>query len=215
LLVELGEEGIPHFERALIRHADELSQRLKVTLQLDPDVVREVFAAATASIRTHNIPLKQISCRKEAAHLGFWTAELKPISVKPPLSPREIIDRAGHMLARRIHGPRAVSERASELYDIARRTYVDQSIFPVSEYVAMSLIRTLLESLFLQQMDQCEDAAMLKIYQGRNDYFGQTLSNGVFDSIVQGLRFHIFTPRSFATLIESVFSFEGFSHVAH
>lgn len=209
------EEGVRLFEDAIRKQADHLAQELGVTLTLDPDVVREVYAAASASITTHNIPLEKISDRKEAAHLAFWTAELKPVSVKSPLSPSEFIDRAQHFFQDRVHGPHAIMQRASELYGSAKASYVKNSIFPVSEYVAMSFIRTGMESVFREQTSKDIDQGLLKMYKERNEYFRSILTHSVFNAIVQGLRFHIFTPRSFATLIESVFALEGMPYVAH
>jgi hypothetical protein len=209
LIVDHGEDGMAVFEERLLKEADELSRELGVKLRLDQNIVREAFAAAWGSVRFHQIPLKRLSHYKELAHLAFWVAELKPITLVPPKSPADLLRWTSLAVSEVFEGNSASYTQASLKFDESQQQYSKHATFPVSEYVALKFLCNLAEQDFLRHIETIKDPDHSETVAKRQNYFKAVLYGGLFENVMSALRFHIFTPRSFATLIDSIFAFEG------
>lgn len=210
------EEGIAHLESDLLHIAKAHAVRLGVPLRLEPNLVVQAYDAAISTALFHKIPLDELSHRKELAHLGFWVAELKPISISPPQRPKYFVQKAALALDEALGGNTAAlvsprpSVKANKKYQRAEEAYVNTATFPICEYIALEFIQSMMECEFLRKQKNNKDSGLKSLYEDRHEYFNSVLlEQGVFMDIVNGLRFHIFTPRSFATLIEALFAFEG------
>ncbi len=209
------EAGIKLLSQKVLKLADQHANRLGLALRLEPNILAQAYDAALGSAMFHKIPLEKLSHFKELAHIGFWIAELKPVTATPPSTAKHLLDRAKLLTHERVEGNTAALAFAEELYTEAERKYCDKTAEPISEYIALQFIASVIEAEFdfkIHEMKAAgKDQDYIDLIAKRGAHFKTILySPNVFGDIVSALRFHIFTPRSFATLIETLFAFEGF-----
>ncbi len=95
-------------------------------------------------------------------------------------------------------------------YKAAKEQYLKYATSAISEAIALELIAYFMKAEFLRKLGNVSSSTAREFFEAQNNAFLTTFfEDGVYDQIVKGLRYHIFTPRSFATLIEAVFAFEG------
>ena len=196
-------------EKKLRLFADEHAKSLKLPIWIDQALVHEAFDAAYSTVDFHKIPLGKINHYKELAHVGFWVSRLKPLSIQAPVTPDYFIKWVGAALKCAVEGNQADLAPVWKRYDAAAKAYKKHAVFPISEYVALQLIGHFIEAEFRRKADAIKDPAIKAVVEERLVFFKATLYGRVFPQLVQGLRFHVFTPRSFATLVEAVFAFDG------
>jgi len=199
----------------LREYAESQSLLIELQVTVDEDVADEAFAAALSSALYHQIKIEELSYLKELAHLGFWVAELKPVSISDPLPPEEYVKWASHATdgAIPILDP---SPAALESFDRALALRSKFATYSVNELVALDFICMSAEAAAcvrrdeLQAHDNANDGSEALEVAERAAYFRSKLHGPLYDDLAMGLRFHGFTPRAFATLIEAIFAFEGF-----
>lgn len=202
--------GRERLHKKLLLYADQFSKEIELPVLLDEAVVNEAFDAAYGSAQFHRIPLGEISHYKELAHIGYWLAELKPISIEPPRSPQYFIDWLKEAADEVVFGNRARLRRVDQAYRRALEYHSNFQAYPTSEHLALRFIADGLESEMERKISEIKDDDKRDIVRKRFEHFKQVFYRDTFKNIVEGLRFHVFTPRSFATLIETVYAFEGY-----
>ena len=203
-------EGLALLQDKFLNYADLHSKEINLTLVVDKGLIAEAFQAACGSAQFHQIKLEHLSHYKELAHIGFWISQLKPIWIEPPYSPEFFIEQAKLAAQQAVFGHSAVNPPAAKAYSRANEAYRKHATFPISEFLALRFIADGIETEFLRKCRDLKDDEHRAVVMRRFNHFKIVLQSKVIKDVAMALRFHVFTPRSFATLVESIFAFEGF-----
>jgi len=189
-----------------LKYSDQLSEGAKVGVRVDLTILAQVHATARISIKFHN--LKTINHYKHAAHIAFWFQKFKPLRFIEPLDVRTVIRSAAENIETFIYGDSAKFEAD---FDITQQDYVAAKEDPINEWVAFLLAKTIIRS--------AQDKIVTK--ESENPAVREALSNAVvavhrkfedqneIDEIVHGIRYHNYSARGFATMIETMFKVPG------
>jgi len=200
-------ENIGIIQKVVLAHAQRHSKRFGVPTFVEYNYICQVYDAAVCTAKFHQIDLDKLSHKKELAHLGFWIADLKPVTFEPPPRSDNILTRISELWGK---GVSASSKGEVEgRISAADEAYLKAIVFPINESICIEFI---MHYMYLNLVDKIKnfDAAGQASYEDNYQAFMNTfMHDKVFENIMFGLRYHVFTPRSFATLIESVFAFSG------
>lgn len=196
------------FYDKLYRLGEVYSLEVEQVVNLDKDIVHEAFAAALSSAQFHQItPLSKLSHYKELAHLAFWIAELKPFAIPAPVEPKFHIH-WGRAAAGATGEEPPPTKAALRSFERATQQHAKFATYPINEHIALEFITNLAEAELERKLQRKDKTSKAEI-RTRFAYFQSKLNDGLIDDLVKSLRFHAFAPRSFATMIEAIFAFEG------
>jgi len=192
------------------------SGQIGLSLRFEPNQVRKAFREAKVSGQ----PLERLSYQAELAHIGFWISEFKPVTVQPPMKFSTVMHKAKLYLHETIVGGGAdqiVAEAKRDEknapfrkeYKEAERIYARHATAPISERISALLIISLISAEVRRRIGLLKTPTVEEhLLQHHTEFIRKVIKDGVLDKVVEGLRYHIFTPQSFTTLIESIFAFE-------
>lgn len=202
--------GLRRFIDRVKMLADEQSHRMDrlVSVHVDENVLAEAFTQACNSIEFHKIPIERASHYKELAHLAYWIAELKPVSLLPPMKPATLVELLGPTSGARLLDAVAGLPDEDPSFRRRSRAYKKYARYPISEAIAVEFIAYFAEveaqlKISGERRDEVRAELTRRHTRFRAIFFGRVAEN-----MILALRFHTFASRSFSTLVESVFAFE-------
>ena len=192
--------------RALtIKYSDELSEQTKTGIRVDLTVLADVHHTASVSIKFHN--LKTINHYKQAAHVAFWFQKFKPLRFIEPTDIRTVLTNAMDNAITFIFGDEA--KFASD-FGGALKDYEAAKHRPINEWVAFFLAKNIIRSAQEKIAKENESVdvqnMLLKVIEETHRKFESAVE---IDDIVHGIRYHNYSARGFATMIEGMFKVSG------
>jgi hypothetical protein len=175
--------------------------------------LEEAYSAAMSSLNFHNIAIDQLSHYKILAHIGYWTHKFQPIHLTSPGTIKELVQQSMDIMQATIAGPTArlldapINDFKSELREYAKKSR-NYATFPINEYVSWQFIysevKTLWDYLAKEHWSSTMRETMTPRLEEADNRFRRRM-----EDLVWSLRYHTYTPRTFATLVETLFRIDS------
>lgn len=203
MFFEIGDAALPKLRDHVKRLCDSISHERHVSLLVRESTLFDCLESAKISATFHHIPLENLSHYKELAHIGFWIAKLKPVSLASPITSQFILKGLLDWGDRVVSG---FSAKVIRLADDPIGPYKAALGFPLNEFIAMTLIWEACEARWEFALNQLEDDGKKRFHEERVGYLRNRFFRELLHDLAVSLRFHTYTSRTFATTVESLLS---------
>jgi hypothetical protein len=211
MFVEHGARGYDALLVEVLKSCEDIAQDRDIRLRVDAGILMDAYEGMCSTIAWHGMPIQEISHFRELAHVAYWISELKPVQIREPISSDYFV-RTSFSIFRDLTGTSPVIlENAPRETKPATDNFSShvQAAFPINEYVALRTLTVGCQAEFMRSCGAQTNAQRRKSMDQQNAYFQSKMYPSLFGDLILALRYHVFTPRSFAALIDSVYRFEG------
>lgn len=208
-----------------LRYAADLSEQTGIAVRISPSVMEDVYASAAASIGFHNIESGNWNHYKEIAHIAYWFQKLKPVRFR---APQGMVAFAKGMVLALGDSVFGNSAGYDEEFAVKRATFDSQItshghrlqskyqtalIIPLNEILAVWLIKDFMTTAS-REIEKNLVSSMVKVgYRARFADISEQFERQT-NELAMGLRYHNFTVRGFATMIETIFKIRAENELA-
>jgi len=204
-LLSNAEVGFPIVRKNIKELAQTQSEIMGLSLRIEANLLRKAFSEAQRTAA----PLDKLSYQAELAHIAFWISEFKPISVTPPMTVQTAIDNAALFCLDTVAGPRADEIPFERKYAEKLDAYLRLATSPVSETVSFYFVLHSVEAEVRERVTKIpRESARKDLLEEHTAFQNMVLTAGPMKKIIRGLRYHLYTPQSFATTMEALFALD-------
>jgi hypothetical protein len=160
-------------------------------IRINTILLQECFEAARGSVKFYNLDDNEISHYKEISHIAFWIVRLKPIRVINPFNVIDAMTSMGIDLTESITGLKTRTESIRKGIE-----------YPINEHVAFFLAKTQIRACQLGEIEALPVGARSS-YTDRFTLIDEKVDT-MIKSIMLSMRYHTFSARGFALMMESL-----------
>lgn len=199
MLLDDERVGIPTLQDLTRIYGNEISEETRVGVRIDIPTIHDIFFSAQSSIKFHNLN-GGINHYKQAAHISFWFQKFKPLRFVAPPDTHTILESAFDKFKVAIFGDEAKFDTD---YSSTNVDYERAKEKPLNEFVSLRMAKRLIgkaQRLAIRNLDPELQPAVLAAVQSTHKKFDTH-----FEELVKGVRYHNYTARGYATMIETIF----------
>jgi hypothetical protein len=186
-----------------------LSGEASIPIIIDGPILAEVYHNAMNSMKFHNLGVDGTNHYKEAAHFGYWLQKLKPLRFETATEKLEYVaDLLSHIgeavFFDRAKG-RATIKESQSIFDLRKKSAAEK---PLNELATLILINKLAfashQKLIANHHPADQRPSLTAAIEEIHERFMWRP-----EKTARQLRYHSFTSRGFATMVEAIFKVKG------
>lgn len=185
------------------KYCDAWCEPLELTLRADMPVLFDAYYAASHSITFHNIPEDKANFYKRISHIAFWIQKFKPIRIVEPKTTMTYLRRIGYKIDDKVGGRKVDFDK---LYGHAQDIYDKRQNYPINELVCLLIVADAIECSQREALERY-DVSHREPFRLQIEHAARRFEQRL-EHLVKSLRYHNYSARGFATMMEHMFHVE-------